>query len=112
MKSLKRIMLTAVFLCMFLLCACGEKEESKEAAAPTEAPAPTETPAPTKAPEPTVTPEPTATPAPTATPTPIPEYKEYDYAEGNLTITLPYEAEEPIEQEGQLELRFHVFQGI
>ena len=58
-KSLKRIMLTAVFLCMFLLCACGEKEESKEAAAPTEAPAPTETPAPTKAPEPTVTPEPT-----------------------------------------------------
>lgn len=102
-KSLKRIMLTAVFLCMFLLCACGEKEESKEAAAPTEAPAPTETPAPTKAPEPTVTPEPTATPAPTATPTPIPEYKEYDYAEGNLTITLPYEAEEPIEQDGQLE---------
>ncbi len=85
------------FVCMW------REGRSKEAAAPTEAPAPTETPAPTKAPEPTVTPEPTATPAPTATPTPIPEYKEYDYAEGNLTITLPYEAEEPIEQEGQLE---------
>ena len=41
--------------------------------------------------------------APTATPTPLPEYKEYDYAEGKFTVTLPYEAEEPTKKEQYLE---------
>ena len=31
-------------------------------------------------------------------PTPLPEYKEYDYVEGEFTVTLPYEAEEPTEK--------------
>ena len=77
MKSLKRVMLPIVFLCVCLLCACGEKKPEEAA--------------------------PTATPVPTATPTPLPEYKEYDYVEGKFTVTLPYEAEEPTEKESYLE---------
>ena len=76
MKSLKRVMITIVFLCFCILFSCCEKK-------PEEA-------------------TPTATPAPTATPTPLPEYKEYDYVEGKFTVTIPYEAEEPTEKEGYL----------
>ena len=77
MKSLKKVMLPMVFLCVCLLCACGEKKPEEAA--------------------------PTATSAPTATPTPLPEYKEYDYAEGEFTVTLPYEAEEPTEKDQYLD---------
>ena len=66
-------MLPIVFLCMGLLCACGEKKPEE------------------------------ATSTVTPTPTPLPEYKEYDYAEGKFTVTLPYEAKEPTEKEGYLE---------